>query len=190
MKTMTIKTILRAFLVILFGTQIIHAEKDNSAKPLKIAILDFNRVLQESNAAIEVRKEIDGYRAQFQDEIQKIEDQLRDLEKTLQTEAQKKLSQEIESKRSDFEKRVSEVQEKTTERSSQLGKALDDAFNTIQEKIKEILIEISERDHLTMVFPKSVVILHEPDVEITQEVLTKLNTVLPKVKVVIPGISK
>lgn len=166
-------------------------EADASSKTipsLKVAILDINRILRESKAAVRLREEIEMHRSKFQSEIQQLEDRLRERENQLITapNTTKEQAVDVEQQRTEFEKEISKAQERAAERREQLGKAFDDALLIIQNKVTELVSQIAEREKYALILPRSMVIYCEESFDITNEVLKKLNSVLSAVNVSIP----
>lgn len=155
-------------------------------EPLKIAVVDVDKLMQASKSAKQLIAELEKQRAKFQEEVAKHETKLRDLEKAL-VEDQKKLTpDDFNKKRTEFERQVTQVQEKVGKRREQLEHAFNDAREDIQKVILKLVVEASDKNKYTLVIPRSVVIFRADHHEITDAILKQLDEKLPKVNFKVP----
>jgi Skp family chaperone for outer membrane proteins len=146
-------------------------------------VVDMQQVLQESKAVVSVKAQIDKRRAAIQDEVSKLETELRSSEKSLQ-DARPTLSQdEFETRRKSFEQRVSQVQAIVQDRRQSLEKAYSDAMNEIRKQLLEIIAKTAEKDSIALVLSKQQVIMVDRKYEKTADILAELDAQLPDYKV-------
>lgn len=146
-------------------------------------VVDMQQVLQDSKAVVSVKAQIDRRRASIQDEVSKLETELRTSEKSLQ-DARPTLSQdEFEARRKAFEQRVSQVQAIVQDRRQSLEKAYSDAMNDIRKQLLEIIAKTAEKDGIALVLSKQQVIMVDRKYEKTGEILATLDAQLPDYKV-------
>ena len=146
-------------------------------------VVDMQQVLQDSKAVVSVKAQIDKRRASIQDEVSKLETELRTSEKSLQ-DARPTLSQdEFEARRKAFEQRVSQVQAIVQDRRQSLEKAYSDAMNDIRKQLLEIIAKTAEKDGIALVLSKQQVIMVDRKYEKTGEILATLDAQLPDYKV-------
>ncbi|WP_445678413.1 OmpH family outer membrane protein [Radicibacter daui] len=146
-------------------------------------VVDMQQVLQDSKAVVSVKAQIDKRRASIQDEVSKLEAELRTSEKSLQ-DARPTLSQdEFEARRKAFEQRVSQVQAIVQDRRQSLEKAYSDAMNDIRKQLLEIIAKTAEKDGIALVLSKQQVIMVDRKYEKTGEILATLDAQLPDYKV-------
>src|SRR5687768_12752572 len=75
-------------------------------KPLTIAIVDMQVILQQSEAAKSIQKQLESQRKSFQAEISKQEDELRNAEQELRRQRSGASQQQFDQQRQQFEQRV------------------------------------------------------------------------------------
>ena len=148
-----------------------------------IGVIDINKILAEANAAVEAAEEIEKIAIEIENEI-KLSDEEIIKEQNLLIESQSIMAPEaFEAKRIEYE---SKIQTYNSERQSKLMK-IDELIaisrNDILNAIKPILEEISNEKGITIILEKTSIMLNAEKMDITNEVLKKLNKSLPNIKV-------
>ena len=148
-----------------------------------IGVLDLNKVLLEAKAAKNAADEIDKIAKKIENElISSDENMVKEQNKLI--ESQSIMAPEaFEAKRSEYE---SKVQNYNNERQSKLMK-IDELIavsrNDILNALKPILEEISNEKGITIILEKTSIMLNAEKMDITNEVLKKLNKSLPNIEV-------
>ena len=148
-----------------------------------IGVIDINKILAEANAAVEAAEEIEKIAIEIENEIKSSDEEII-KEQNLLIESQSIMAPEaFEAKRIEYE---SKVQTYNSERQSKLMK-IDELIaisrNDILNAIKPILEEISNEKGITIILEKTSIMLNAEKMDITNEVLKKLNKSLPNIKV-------
>lgn len=176
--------------IILLMTQMAVA-KDAPAKPdpkdqmppTIAAVVDMQRVLQESRAAKSAQRQLDSQRARYQTETEKEENQLSSAEQEL-THTRDHLTGDVYAEREQqLRQRFLSVERNVSSRRH----ALDQAYTAAMNEVKNVLLDIVQttaRAHgVNMVIVKQQVFWSEKPLDITDEVLQKLDKKLPQVSV-------
>ena len=148
-----------------------------------IGVIDINKILAEANAAVEAAEEIEKIAIEIENEIKASDEEII-KEQNLLIESQSIMAPEaFEAKRIEYE---SKIQTYNSERQSKLMK-IDELIaisrNDILNAIKPILEEISNEKGITIILEKTSIMLNAEKMDITNEVLKKLNKSLPNIKV-------
>ena len=148
-----------------------------------IGVIDINKILAEANAAVEAAEEIEKIAIEIENEIKSSDEEII-KEQNLLIESQSIMAPEaFEAKRIEYE---SKIQTYNSERQSKLMK-IDELIaisrNDILNAIKPILEEISNEKGITIILEKTSIMLNAEKMDITNEVLKKLNKSLPNIKV-------
>ena len=148
-----------------------------------IGVIDLNKILSEADAAITAAEQIEEIAIEIENEI-KLSDEEIIKEQNSLIESQSIMAPEaFESKRNEYENKV---QKYNSERQSKLIK-IDELIavsrNDILNAIKPILEEISNEKGITIILEKASIMLNADKMDITNEVLKKLNKLLPTIKV-------
>jgi len=174
------KIILAFFLTFLFG---FNSIAETNYPFTSIAIVDLNLILTDSKAAKNATKQFEAIQKSTEDEIVASDKEMLD-ERNRLIEQQSVIAPEaFELKAKDFEKKL---QNYNTEKQAKLRKlegVLQKARNEILENVKPILEELSQELGVTVILEKNSVLLSANNMDITNDIVKKLNKKLPKIKV-------
>ena len=158
-------------------------------EPLKapvVAVVDVQRIMQESSASKGIQKAIESQRDSFQKEIQTLEDKLQTAENELRKQQTVLAPDAFAAKRRDFEKQVAEVQKTGQTRKRALETGLNDAMAVVHKTMVDVVAEISRERGANVVIPRNLLVLFASNLDVTEPVLERLNKQLPTVAVTIP----
>jgi Skp family chaperone for outer membrane proteins len=179
----------RLLLVALFG-MLVPVVAQAELKPPVIAVVDVPFILQESSAGKSIQKAIQAQREVYSKEIAAQEEKLRSAEQELGKQRAVLSQEAFAKKRRDFEKQIADVQREVQSRSRNLEQAFNESTRTVQGSLFEIIAAMVQDQGINMVLNKHQVVLVEKGMDLTQEVLERLNKKLPQVAVKIPPIKK
>ena len=174
-----IKQLLTLIFTISIIPSVLMADYPNTS----IGVIDINKILSDSEAAITAAEQIESIAIEIENEI-KLSDEEIIKEQNLLIESQSIMAPEaFDAKRKEYE---SKVQSYNNERQSKLMK-IDELIavsrNDVLNALKPILEDISNEKGITIILEKSSVMLNAEKMDITNEVLKKLNKSLPNIKV-------
>ena len=148
-----------------------------------IAIVDLNLILSDSKAAKNATKQFEAFQKSTEDEILASDKKMLD-ERNKLIEQQSVIAPEaFELKAKDYEKKLQTYQVEKQEKLRKLEGGLQRARNEILENVKPILEELSKELGVTVILEKNSVLLSASNMDITENVIKKLNKKLPKIKV-------
>ena len=148
-----------------------------------IAVVDLNLILSESKAAKNATKQFEEIQKSTEDKIIASDKKMLD-ERNKLIEQQSVIAPEaFELNAKDYEKKLQEYQADKQNKLRKLEGVLQKARNTILEKVKPILEDISKELGVTVILEKNSVLLSANNMDITDNVIKKLNKELPKIKV-------
>ncbi len=151
--------------------------------PAVAAVIDYQRVLREAKAARSIREQIETRRKLYQDQIAKEEQKLNDADKELAKQRAVLSAEAFKDKREEFQKKVAGVQRMVQERRRTLDQTSASALNQVRNAMIEIVSELSAERGFNLVMPSSAVLLFSPKIDLTVEVIKRLDGKLPSVKV-------
>lgn len=167
------------FILFIFGSTLNADTYPNTS----IAIVDLNLILTDSKAAKSATK-------QFEDIQKSTETEILESDKNMLDERNKLLEQQsviapeaFEIKAKDYEKKLQNYQVDKQNKLRNLENVLQKARNEILENVKPILERLSKELGVTVILEKNSVLLSATNMDITDEVIKKLNKDLPKIKV-------
>jgi Skp family chaperone for outer membrane proteins len=156
--------------------------------PPTIAVVDMQRVLVESAAGKSIQSQLDAERRKIRDQVTRIQDELKTAQNqyirtrsVLQPDAAKEQEQALQRKQADAQRVLQERQE-----AFQRGEG--DAVNVVGDNMRAIVQQLAAERHIGMVVNKQAVIsMADKNMDITDDVVQRLNTKLPTVTVTIPA---
>lgn len=158
--------------------------KAETALPTPIIAVVEQATLDKSSALKSIVDQVEKKRKDVQNEMAKYEAELKDKDKKL-AEEQKNLSEkELAEKRQAFEKRVHEIQEKIEVRRAQMELGVEDAKKKVYEAFLKATAEVRKKAGANLVMYKETIIDADNAFNLTEDVLKKLNEILPTVTVV------
>lgn len=149
----------------------------------KLAVVNIQQIMRESKAAESIREQMKAKQKGFQEELDKREKDLQSEDQEL-AKQRSVLSQEaFEKKYQEFRKKAADAQKEVRTKRAALDKGFTQALGDIQKKVLEIVEGISKDKGFNAVISTSQMLYADPDLDITTEVLEKLNSDMPKLTV-------
>ena len=155
--------------------------------PLKVAVLDLNAIRANSLAINNIRAQIEKYRQGFQDDIKKEEDALRVANQELAKKRTLLGPEAFANERRLFEQKVVGVQKLVRQRKLDLDSALTEAMLVVEKKMNVIMTKVATKRGASLVLRRQNTILADSSMDMTKEVLKRLNSELKAVPVGKPG---
>ena len=149
------------------------------------AVVDYQRVLQEAAASKSIAEQMDVRRKAYQDEIAKEEQRLYEAERELSKQRTAKIlsDEAVTEKQRELEAEVQAVRELTQKRRQQLEQVSAEAVSKVERALFEVLTGLAEERGLNVVLPTSQVLFFSRQIDLTDEVLAKLDATLSEVPV-------
>lgn len=156
--------------------------------PAIIAVIDSQRVNREAAALKNARQQLEQFRFSFQSEIAKEEEKLRAEEQEIARQRSVLAPEAFEQRRQAFQAKVIDLQKRIQERSQSLEKMLNGVREQVTVQVIEILKGLAQERGFNMVLDRAQVQIFIGDsIDITPEVLKRLDQRLPTVKVNLPA---
>ncbi|MFO1068271.1 MAG: OmpH family outer membrane protein [Geminicoccaceae bacterium] len=148
-----------------------------------VVIVDYARILRDAKAAQAIRDQIDARRKVYQDQIAKEEKRLYDADKELAKQRSVMAADKFAEKRKAFEQDVVGVQRIAQQRRRELDQVATAALGEVRNALVELVGTLADERGFNIVLPSSAVLLFSPEIDMTDEVLKRLDEKLPTVKV-------
>jgi len=182
--------ILNILLVFTFISNISFSQEENAEiegkttiknETFPIAVVDMQKIVGQSLAAVKVREFIENKKQEFSTELKNEEDELKKYKKTLQTQRSIMPPDEFAVLESNFRKRVERLQQMVAERNQLLEEILSKSVQVIQLEAIKIITEIGKEKGLALTLDTSSVVIAANSINISSSVIELLNINLPKV---------
>ncbi|HAX91236.1 MAG TPA: hypothetical protein DCY07_03385 [Rhodospirillaceae bacterium] len=148
-----------------------------------IAIVDVQRLLQASSAAKSVQQQLEKQREKFQTEIAAEEADLRQSEQKLAKMREAGKTDAFVEQEQKLQQRFLTVERHVQARRKALDQAFTDSMNTVRKNLVDIVAQVSKEKGVNLAIVKQQVIWNDAAIDITDEVLMRLNKTLPQVEV-------
>lgn len=173
------KYILTSVIILLFGVSL-NAQNVQSVS--SVAVVDIKLIVEKSKAAVSLAKQLQDVQGKYQKDIKKIETSLKEKEEKLVK--QKSIIEEsvYEKKAKEFQQEVFEANQEVKKKRSKLEKAYLKGLEQIRSVTLDIISEIARQNKYTIVMPKSQLLYSEKSSDISEQVLSRLDSKLSNVK--------
>jgi Skp family chaperone for outer membrane proteins len=176
------------FFFFLFGASVAHA---TDTPPVKlpnpvIAIVDVQRISQESLASKSVQKQLEAQRAKFQNEIEGEENELRAAEQSLTKQRDKIAAQTYADQEQQLRQRFATVENHVQARRKVLDQSFSDSMDKVHSALLGVVDKVAHEHGANIVIIKQQALWTDQPLDITDEVLRRLDQTLPQVNVVTP----
>lgn len=146
----------------------------------KIGVVDVQKVLRDSKAAKSIRPEFDKLRKAFQKQVSAQEQRLRQSEQELTRQRAILAPEAFSQKRRAFSEEARKAQISVQERRRQLDRAFNDTKNEILKNLVVVAQQVAESKKLNILIEKRFVFLSAKTMDVTKDIITRLDKRLPK----------
>jgi len=174
------KNISNFFAALIFAAMLIPA---NAAAGDNVVIVDIKKIVNESVAAKKIATKIEKKRKKFQEEVSEEEEKLHEEEQELAKQRNVLAKEVFQERAAEFKKKLVAAQRMVQSRRSQLENAYVKALEIVKDNTLEIIEEMAEDRNFNVAIPKSQLLYADKNLDISEEVLKKLNDNLPDVDV-------
>ena len=173
--------ILSAMLVL--QTSFVRAQVSSELEPVSLAVVDFRGVLAKSEAARNIRSAVDKKRQELRKYFLEVENSLRDEQKDLSKKRSIVTAEAFEQRARNLKEKAQSAQKLAQTSNQKLKKSFDQAMDKVQKELLKIVAEVAEETGVGVVLFRSAIVIAVKKLDISKEVLQRLNRKLPEVKV-------
>ncbi len=149
----------------------------------KIAIIDTDKIIQESIAVLDIQKKVEKKKIAYETEINKKQTVLMAEQKKLQDKQAITSQDSLQKEAKAFEEKVDNLKTFVDKKQESLKNASLAAMSKVNDAMKDIVADISKEKQLDVIIPSSQVIYFQEHLNITSEVLAILNKKITKVEI-------
>lgn len=148
-----------------------------------IGILDVEQIVKDSVAMRDIQKKVSKKQDEYQKEVTKKQNALEAEQKRIESKKSVLAKEALEKEAAGFEKKVEELKEFVEKKQNSLKKASVDGMGKVNDEIKDIIADISKEKDLDVIVPASQALYYKDELDISEEVLSRLNNKITKVSV-------
>ncbi len=142
---------------------------------VSIAVVDVQRLLTESQAALSIQKQVQAEREKLQNEFAGYEQKLRDSEKQLVEKRGDMSPEEFTSQREKFQVQLQETGSLVQKKKRTLETALVKATGKLRGEILKIVAQKAEEKNYDIVLTRQNIVLVAKTFDISEDVMTAIN---------------
>lgn len=149
----------------------------------KIGIVDVQKVLRDSKAAKSIRPEFEKMRKAFQKQVSEQEQRLRQAEQELTRQRAILAPEAFSQKRRAFSEEARRAQSSVQARRRELDQAFNNTKNEILKNLVVVAQQVAEAKKLNVLIEKRFVFLSAKTMDVTKEIISRLDKRLPRLAV-------
>ena len=170
-------------IVLVLQTSFVRAQISSELEPVSLAVVDFRGVLAKSEAARNIRSAVDEKREELRKYFLEVENSLRDEQKNLSKKRSIVTAEAFEQRARNLKEKAQSAQKLAQTSNQKLKKSFDQAMDKVQKELLRIVAEVAEETGVGVVLFRSAIVIAVKKLDISKEVLQRLNKKLPEVKV-------
>jgi Skp family chaperone for outer membrane proteins len=167
------------FLASFFCFVISPVYAQDAAKQTVIAVVDIEKILEKSKAAVSVQGQVSEKRKSFLTEVETAEKSLRETQKAIEKESKTLSKEELMKKAQEFETKRLDARKSIQEKKGKLDAAYTEAMNLLTKNIYEVCQKIADEQKIDLVITRQNIIVGNMALDITAEVLKRMDESLP-----------
>jgi len=148
-----------------------------------IAVLDVEKIVKESSAMRDIQGKVTKKQDEYQKDVTKKQKDLEAEQKKLEGKKNILAKEAFEKEMKKFEEKVDDLKAFVDKKQNSLKKASMDSMSKVNDKIKDIIAEISKEKDVDLIVPTSQTLFYKDEMDISAEVLKRLNKKITKVDV-------
>lgn len=146
-------------------------------------IVNMQTIITEAKAAKDVGKRIDSAEKKLKDYVSSHDEELRGKFQKLQENRSLLSPEDFKAKNNNLNSQVSSFQVEARQKGLSIRKAQNEALVQIQKAVIDIVKTLSKEQGFDIALPGAQVLFHADNLDITKEVITRLNKKLPSIKI-------
>lgn len=149
----------------------------------EVGVLDVEKIVKESTAMRYIQNVVSKKQDEYQKQVTKKQEALEKEQKRIESKKNVLSKEALEKETTKFEKQIDDLKEFVDKKQNSLKKASLDSMSKVNDEIKEIIAEISKEKNIDIIIPATQALYYQESLDISDEVLKKLNKKIKKVKI-------
>jgi Skp family chaperone for outer membrane proteins len=166
----------------------LSAHSQQVAAPV-IVTVDVQQILRDSLVAKDVQAQMDQRTDRYTKEVSNQENELQKTQEELEKERSTLAPDAFNAKMRDFQRRYDTLDNRVQATRQALQQSYNDAMTKVENTALQIIADIAAERKANLVVAKAAVLFEAPELDITQEVIKRLDVKLPQVQLATPQIA-
>src|SRR6185437_3828958 len=164
------------------------ARSQQVAAPVIITV-DVQQILRDSLVAKDVQSQMDQRTDRYTKEVTGQENELQKTQEELENERKTLAPDVFNARMRDFQRRYDALDNRVQLTRQALQQSYNDAMTKVETTALQIISDIAAERKANLVLAKAAVLFEAPELDITQEVIKRLDVKLPQVQLAAPQIA-
>lgn len=153
------------------------------ARASGIGILDVERIMKESIAMRDFQSKIEKKEDEYRKEVEKKQTELDAEQKRIEGKRSILSKEAFDKEVAGFDKKLDSLKTFVDRKQSSLKKASIDAMSKLNDNVRDIFADIAKDRGLDVIVPASQAVYYKDELDVTDDVLKKLNKKITKIDV-------
>ena len=159
------------------------ADALDKIEPVSVAVVDVQQIMRQSDAAKDIREQVESRRKVYEKDFQQREADVREAEKALAQQQAILANEVFQARVREHQQNIAALQRDGQSMKRQLDQAYGRANGQVRQTMIEIVAEVAGEVGVGLVLFKNQIFLGDRKIDVTEEIMKRLNKKLPKVKV-------
>ena len=168
----------------------VGADTGGSAAPgagtealMGVAVVDFAAVRRDASAAKAIAQKLESFVSAYQSDVEREESALRGAQEALKRKQTELSSEAYTVERRSWEQAVADAQRRFMRRRQAMDEARGQAWQQVNEALGTVIRALATERSLRIVLRRDQAFWVAPELDVTDEVLNRLNQILPTVEI-------
>jgi outer membrane protein len=157
--------------------------------PPVIITVDVQQILRDSLVAKDVQAQMDQRTDRYTKEVTSQENELQKTQEELEKERTTLAPEAFNARMRDFQRRYDTLDNRVQSTRQALQQSYNDAMTKVENTALQIIADVAAERKANLVVAKAAVLFEAPELDITQEVIKRLDVKLPQVQLAAPQIA-
>jgi Skp family chaperone for outer membrane proteins len=162
------------------------AARAQQVAPQVIVTVDVQQILRDSLVAKDVQAQMDQRTQRYTKDVSDQEAQLQKTQDELELQRTKLAPDAFNARMRDFQQRYDTLDNRVQATRQTLQQSYNDAMTKVENTALQIIADIAAERKANLVVAKAAVLFEAQDLDITQEVIRRLDTKLPQIQLAPP----
>ena len=149
---------------------------------LKIVYIDTDKILNESKAGIDIKKQLDAINKKNVSKFKKIEKELVEEEKKISQQKNILSKEELENKAKNLQEKAIKFNNEIKKNKNDLILKNNEATKKILDTLNPILSDFASKNSIQIILQKNLIVIGRGDLDITDEILIIINEKIKNIK--------
>lgn len=152
------------------------------SEPLVVAVVDVQAVMRDARAAQGLKSQVDQTREAFEKDVERKKLELKGAEDELRRQQGVLSAEAMEQRRRQLERRFADARRQAEDRQAVVNRGVNEAMGKLREAMAVSVADVMKNHGVTMVLPRSAVLVFDENLNLTREVIEVLNRRLPDLR--------